>query len=81
MASVGPKIDGLLITAKEWLSAFEHGSRYHIYLVTDVMKAKPAIEIIEGPAALESLGLLSAKAAVWALDLAPRLAIAAAAPE
>ena len=36
-ASIGPKIDGLLITANEWMAALEHGSRYHIYLVTDVM--------------------------------------------
>ena len=74
-ASIGPKVDGLLITAKEWMAAIEHGSRYHIYLVTDVMKLKPRIEIIGGPAALESSGLLSARTAVWALDLSPRAAL------
>jgi len=71
-ASIGPKVDGLLITAKEWMAAIEHGSRYHIYVVTDVMRPRPSIEIIGGPAALESSGLLSAKAAVWALDLSSR---------
>ncbi|WBL75578.1 DUF3578 domain-containing protein [Bradyrhizobium xenonodulans] len=70
-ASVGSEINGLLITAKEWAAAFEHGPRYHIYLVTDALKTTPAIEIIEGPAALEDLGHLAAKTAVWALDLAP----------
>ena len=76
-ASIGSKIDGLLITAKEWMAALEHGSRYHIYLVTDVMRPKPTIEIIGGPAALESSGLLSARTAVWTLDLSGRVGLVA----
>ena len=74
-ASIGSKIDGLLITAKEWMAALEHGSQYHIYLVTDVMRPKPTIEIICGPAALESSGLLSARIAVWSLDLSARVGL------
>ena len=37
-ASMGPKMGGLLITANERIAALEHGSHYHLYLVTDVMK-------------------------------------------
>ncbi|PPQ14916.1 hypothetical protein CV770_34395 [Bradyrhizobium sp. AC87j1] len=80
-ASVGPKIDTLLITANEWAAALVHGPRYYIYLVTDVLKEAPVIEIIEGPVELENLGQLSARAAVWALDLAPRLPPADPVPE
>jgi hypothetical protein len=54
------------------LSCLEHGSRYQIYLVTDVMKPKPTIEIIAGPAALQRSGLLAVRTAVWVLDLSPR---------
>jgi hypothetical protein len=77
-ASLGSKINLLLITANEWAAALEHGPRYYIYLVTDAMKPKPTIEIIGGPATLESSGALSARTAVWALDLSSGPGTAAA---
>ncbi|MBY5418886.1 MrcB family domain-containing protein [Rhizobium leguminosarum] len=70
-SSVGPNVTGLLMTANEWLAAAEHGDRYYIYIVTDVMQRRANIEVIRNPARLVKDGHLTIVEAAWALGLHP----------
>ena len=48
-ASVGSSVTSLIMTAHEWIAAREHGAAYFLYLVTDVFKKQPSIEVICDP--------------------------------
>lgn len=67
-ASVGRKVDGVLVTENEWRAARAHGDQYRIYLVSNVMSAQPRIEVIRNPASLVEAGTLAVSIAVWSLS-------------
>jgi hypothetical protein len=67
--TVASAVQSLLVTSREWIAAGKYGASYYIYLVTDVMKAAPKIEIIGNPAHLVELAVLQAETASWWLGL------------
>jgi hypothetical protein len=60
-----------VLTANEFLAAKAHKSKYCIYLVTDVMKERPTIEIIRDPLQRIAAGELTAEIAAWLIGLQP----------
>lgn len=71
-ASVSSSVSNLVLTRTEYRAAETHKEKYCIYLVTDVMKEKPTIEIIRDPIKRIDAGELTATVDAWLVGLAPR---------
>jgi Protein NO VEIN, C-terminal len=71
-ASVSSSVSNLVLTRTEYQAAETHRERYCIYLVTDVMKEKPRIEIIRDPIKRIGAGELTAIVDAWLVGLQPR---------
>jgi len=69
-ASVGGKVSELILTSNEWAAAERHRDRYFIYLVTDVMAARPKIEKIQDPWGLVQGNVIMQRVFTVALNLA-----------
>ena len=74
-SSIGVGVSSLVLTANEYSAAKDHKSKYCIYLVTNVMKGRPTIEIIRDPLKLIKSGELTAEIAAWLIDLQPEQSI------
>ena len=70
-ASVGSSVTSLIMTANEWRAAREHGAGYFLYLVTDVFKKQPRIEVICDPAKRVQEGALRVETASLMIGLIP----------
>ena len=47
--TVGISMASFVITRKEWAAAEEFGARYHLYLVSGVEGASPALQVLTDP--------------------------------
>jgi hypothetical protein len=70
-ASIGADVSNLILTANEYSAAKDHKSKYCIYLVTNVMKERPTIEIIRDPLKRIKSGELTAEISAWLIGLQP----------
>ena len=70
-ASIGAGVSNLVLTANEYSAAKDHKSKYCIYLVTNVMKERPTIEIIRDPLKRIKSGELTAEISAWLIGLQP----------
>jgi hypothetical protein len=70
-ACAGKAISTVNLTVNEWQAACDPGlrDRYAIYLVTNVLSAKPRVEIMRNPAAIIENSRLSCTPIVYELDL------------
>ena len=68
-ASQGATINEVILTPNEWEAAKRLGSRYHLYLVTNALHAKPKLEIVRNPANIVEQGRASITEASWAFRL------------
>jgi len=73
-ASVSSSVSNLILTRTEYQAAQTHKEKYCVYLVTDVMKEKPKIEIIRDPIKRINAGELTAIVDAWLVGLQPTMA-------
>lgn len=71
-SSVTQKVSNLILTRTEFLAAAAQKWKYCIYLITDVMKSRPTIEIIRDPIKRIADGQLTAIEDSWLVGLRPR---------
>jgi len=70
-STVGPGQSVVQITRNEWITASnpEFGENYYLYLVSNVYKQPPVIEIIKDPFRAVNEGVLDIEPSRWELDL------------
>ena len=68
-ASQGAKINEVILTKKEWDAAKMHGSKYCIYLVSNVLRKHPVVEVLRDPAGKERDGVIVIGVQSWFLRL------------
>lgn len=68
-ASQGATISEVILTRNEWLAAQRHAGAYRLYMVIDVLKQRPSLEVLADPAGEVQRNRASIKEASWALTL------------
>jgi len=68
-SSVTKKVSTLVLTRTEFRAASDQKEKYFIYLITDVMKSRPTIEIIHNPVKRIADGQLTATEETWLIGL------------
>jgi hypothetical protein len=68
-ATQGTTINEVILTKKEWEAALSHRQKYHLYLVTDVLRSNPKLEVLIDPAGEILNGRLKLTEASWSLRL------------
>jgi len=68
-ASKGGKINEVIMTKNEWEAAKSHGPKYFIYLVPNVLRQHPAVEVLRDPAGKEGNGDIAISVNSWAVQL------------
>lgn len=68
-ASQGKTINEVILTRKEWIAAAKYASSYYVYLISNVLKNNPTIEIIRDPAGRAAAGEILVTEESWSLKL------------
>lgn len=68
-ASQGAKINEVIMTKKEWDAAKMHGAKYCIYLVSNVLRQHPVLEVLRDPAGKEREGVITVGVQAWSVQL------------
>lgn len=68
-ASQGKTINEVILTRNEWIAAAKYASSYQIYLISNVLKNNPTIEILRDPAGRAATGAITVTEESWSLKL------------
>jgi hypothetical protein len=68
-ASKGSTINEIIMTKKEWEAAQMHGAKYCIYLVSNVLREHPVVEVLRDPADKEREGIVNIGVQSWYVRL------------
>lgn len=68
-SSTGSKINEVIMTKKEWEAAKSHGDNYFIYLVSNVLRQEPNVEILRNPVKEETDRNIVKSVHAWSVQL------------